>query len=478
MAQYTDYDLIVLNRLRGGRNVCLIGEDVTYFRELIQMVYPTTQVSSFGTADILNDSTKYDFILFGDQIIREGSYKNYLYKLIDIGRGAPQKETEGNLKDPVILGIAKELSLSICCNAFIRCGFEILSSKSVRVMEGSEETNLLFELKPHKEDLSDIGLTSRYHTIYVLCPGTVKSGGAELLHQLVYHINQLGGNAYITYLTTSNELPLTHPEFEKYVYGRVRTTNDIIDQTGNALIIPEGWFIGTELVQNAKKLFWWLSVDNFLKAASDYGRNDPETEMRGVCEKTDIHLYQSAYAKAFVEKYNIQEKPVVHLGDYLNDTFIRNCSDALSCEKEDIVLFNPAKGGEFTGQLIEASQELCWRPIENLTTEQVQKLLRTAKVYIDFGNHPGKDRIPREAAVSGCIVITGRKGSAAFQEDVWIPEKYRMDEETTSTEEIVEQIRQSIRDYNEQIGDFEEYRKRIIGEKEQFISDVKQIFFQ
>lgn len=51
-----------------------------------------------------------------------------------------------------------------------------------------------------------------------------------------------------------------------------------------------------------------------------------------------------------------------------------------------------------------------------------------SKVYIDFGNHPGKDRIPREAAISGCIVITGKRGAAAFAEDVCIPETYKFDE--------------------------------------------------
>ena len=29
---------------------------------------------------------------------------------------------------------------------------------------------------------------------------------------------------------------------------------------------------------------------------------------------------------------------------------------------------------------------------ENLTTKQVKELLLKSKVYIDFGNHPGKDR--------------------------------------------------------------------------------------
>ena len=45
--------------------------------------------------------------------------------------------------------------------------------------------------------------------------------------------------------------------------------------------------------------------------------------------------------------------------------------------------------------------------------------------YIDFGPHPGMDRLPREAALAGCIVITNREGAAAHDEDVPLPPEYK-----------------------------------------------------
>ena len=50
-----------------------------------------------------------------------------------------------------------------------------------------------------------------------------------------------------------------------------------------------------------------------------------------------------------------------------------------------------------------------------------------SKVYIDFGNHLGKDRIPREVA-SGCCIITGKTGADKYKEDVYIGEKFKFDE--------------------------------------------------
>jgi len=43
------------------------------------------------------------------------------------------------------------------------------------------------------------------------------------------------------------------------------------------------------------------------------------------------------------------------------------------------------------------------------------------KLYVDFGKHPGKDRMPREAAVHGCCIITGRRGAAGNPFDIPIP---------------------------------------------------------
>jgi len=60
--------------------------------------------------------------------------------------------------------------------------------------------------------------------------------------------------------------------------------------------------------------------------------------------------------------------------------------------------------------------------------EEVIKLLQKAKVYIDFDYHPRKDRLPREAAILGCCVITRKRGSAKFFEDVPIPDEYKFED--------------------------------------------------
>ncbi len=317
-----------------------------------------------------------------------------------------------------------------------------------------------------------------YNKIYVLCPAGVKSGGPELLHQLVFHLTRLGADAYIVYISESDteRIKQCHPDFIKYVSGRVCKQENIEFSTGNAMVIPEAWPVFLKYAGNTEKIFWWLSVDNFINV---YGKDDPmlpEYE-KEVTYLADYMLYQSEYARRYALSIGADEGRLRHLGDYLNREYIDNSKEFLRLPKEKIVAYNPKKGKDFTEALINEGKDIVWVPIEKMTTRQVRELLCRAMVYIDFGEHPGKDRIPREAAMCGCCIITGRKGAAAFNEDVDIPERYRLDEKCVSIQEILELIRELLDDYRIRISDYGTYRDRILNEYNEFIRDLKEIFF-
>ena len=74
------------------------------------------------------------------------------------------------------------------------------------------------------------------------------------------------------------------------------------------------------------------------------------------------------------------------------------------------------------------ANDINWVPLQNMTRSELVNVMRVAKVFVDFGYHPGKDRLPRECAANGCCVITGMRGSANYFEDVPIPSKYKFDE--------------------------------------------------
>ncbi|MCR4923725.1 MAG: hypothetical protein K5931_06910 [Lachnospiraceae bacterium] len=459
---YTDYDLVVLNKLKDYKTVITVGEDVAYFGGLIKLVYKNTGVSDMTLHDI-SGIARADCLIIGDGIINSDISSRL--KGIEAG---------------TVIALSKKTSLNRCCNAFIKHGYEILNVSRVKVREGEERSDLLFTLKKHLAviNILEKNLTKRYDKVFVLCPRAIKSGGPELLHQLVYHINSYGGRAYIAYVSMDEEELLVHPELESYVYGRICRVRDIEDRAENLLVFPEGWPMRINYAENIKKLFWWLSVDNFISACRTNGI-DEEKKAREISAECDILAYQSEYARIYSMAYNDQGKPLIHLGDYLNDSFIDNSKYALDHKKKDIVVYNPKKGIEYTKKLIEEAGDIEFVAIENMTTEQVAELLQTAKVYIDFGNHPGKDRIPREAAISGCIVITGEKGSAKNEIDVAINKEYKIDDsKDESLSDALWLIRDCLSNYYDRIGDFKAYREGILSEKEEFLKDVREIFFE
>ena len=114
--------------------------------------------------------------------------------------------------------------------------------------------------------------------------------------------------------------------------------------------------------------------------------------------------------------------------------------------------------------------------MEHLNRSELINLIQSAKLYIDFGNHPGKDRLPRECAINGCCIITGKKGSAAFFEDIPIKNKYKFLDNDKSIPDIVATIRWSLKNYEQATTDFDDYRKKISNEKKIFETQVAQIF--
>lgn len=324
--------------------------------------------------------------------------------------------------------------------------------------------------------------------IYVLCPSNLKTGGTELLHQLVSSLLFYNKDACIAYYLEGkfDSKKPTPDAFEKYIGNHWCLVNDIEDISDNIAIFPETGIGKSKKYHKLQKCVWWLSVDNYnvMKGMSNrlkqYGMksflkhlvlNDYFTD--STITTIPVHFYQSYYAADFARSKGVNNDSLFYLSDYINDIYIKPYDKE---NRKNIVAYNPKKGIEFTNKLISYAQDISWVPIINMTNEEVRKLLDTAKVYIDFGNHPGKDRIPREAAISGCCVITDLKGSAAYKEDVPIPNEFKFEDVDNNIPDVIKQIRSCFNRYDEVTKEFDAYRNFIKGEKQGFQDCVKKIF--
>jgi len=331
---------------------------------------------------------------------------------------------------------------------------------------------------------------------YVFCPGNVVTGGAELLHQLVSFLRDNGKDAYIVYYVGFNgEIP---SDYKKYNIKYISNLDDIIDSEHNIEILFEPMFYRATSDTKTQKLLWWLSVDNFFRCSSDYlsiydiakwsvrqalnvlikrclsifkmeNSSNHKYSLKDISHLDVVSAYQSEYAQNFLLNNGFRE--MFPLKDYIN---IEHCTSFSKEDRENIILYNPKKGLKFTQKLIKMSPDLTWIPIVNMTRQQVIELMSKAKIYVDFGFHPGKDRLPRECAMNGLCIITGYRGSARYYEDVWINNEYKFDENKDSKDQIITKIRDTLNHYDSAINDFSFYRSRISLEKDEFEREVKE----
>jgi len=343
--------------------------------------------------------------------------------------------------------------------------------------------------------------------VYIACPANAATGGPELLHQLAFHlINDLNIRAFMYYYNFNREnfdSPV-HPEYEFFNVPYVLEIPENDDVKENILIVPEV-LSGLSLLpkyKNIRKGVWFLSVDNYYfskikkreflfhralnKIMKLFGRPPlfdifSEKNLIKLAEKYDYrndNLLRSADFYMTNSHRGMdwfkELSPLYYLSEYLNLDFLKIKTDL--SKKEDSVAYNPKKGIAFTKKIIKAAPDIKFVPIINMTRQQVIETIRKTKVYIDFGNHPGKDRIPREAAILGCCVITGKRGSAKYFEDVPIPEEYKFEDKSENIPAIVVKIKDCFENFVERYKDFEYYRQVIKNEPAKFVEDLRKIF--
>lgn len=314
-----------------------------------------------------------------------------------------------------------------------------------------------------------------HRIVYIMCPARYRTGGPEALHQLGRALLDLGHDARMVYFEgdprhTRDGSALHFPRIEEptvpaYVPYRVPATWTIEDDPANAVVFPELWPETARVLHHATTFLWWLSIDNALDAVRRFGGFDA---FKGTGVR---HLAQSYYAMGHLAERDILSLPVF---DHTSPEHARAAADGAG--RADRVLF-PARGAWFTAYLQRLSPDLEWTQLVGLGADEVRRLFLTSKLYVDFGSHPGKDRMPREAAMLGCCVITGKRGAAANPFDLPIPAGYKFrDSRRFNGRRIVRAIRDTLADYDRRKEDFATYRCMIAGERAEFEAQVQRVF--
>jgi hypothetical protein len=297
--------------------------------------------------------------------------------------------------------------------------------------------------------------------IVALCPAGEETGGPEALHQLVSTANEISpGSASICYLPADDLRPVpgTYAKYNAPVVRRDAIPNDAL------VIVPEIW---TGLISEFEQpcAVWWLSLDWFFQNSGKL-----EDARRAVA-----HFAQSEYARAHLSsRFNIT---ATMLSDYISESFAVPVAGPVGGLIRIVV--SPPVGNRF--ELLKRRAYI--RKIRrNFTGTEVLELggmsrdrlkaaLAGATAFVDMGTHPGKGRMPREAALLGAVVLISRRGSAMNSIDAPIDDWYKFD----SPSEIVPKLEAIISDVQKFRVAQDGYRGSIRAEREIFTQEVSKV---
>ena len=317
-------------------------------------------------------------------------------------------------------------------------------------------------------------------TVYILSHKFF-TGGPNSLHQLGSLLQKKGLDVRMVYTNPSLKLP---DRLAVYNIPIVDSVSDISDTPENVFIVPEDSIDYLDSFKNIKKCIWWLSLHYYLiKLDRDYFIHDvipkfpkslyilPRLYLRikrGRHQKYYIpqpddgifHLYNCEYVRQYLEDCGVPSAnmcyscgPIESIYHQPNDISI----------KENIVLYNPKKGYEFTKKILSRLNKLGVKtiPIQNLTAPEIKSLMDRSKVYIDFGFFPGYERIPREAVISNCTILTSRTGAAANNVDIPIPDDFKIESKDENIDIIINKIEYMLDHYSEILPIYESFRIKV-----------------
>ena len=267
-----------------------------------------------------------------------------------------------------------------------------------------------------------------------------------------------------------------------------------IDDTKNVcLVIPETFTGYIRAIRKAKISIWWLSVDNYIdKIKLENQQNfknylvllanifrkiffsfinlnhyNKSLTLNEIKNKKIIHLCQSYYSYKFLKKKKI--KNLLILKDFIQ---IRNRK---KFKKNIDIILNSNKGQKYNELFIKEYKEIFKiKKLKNMSLNLTQKKLNKSKFFIDFGHHPGRDRIPREAVSQGSKVLIMKEGAAKNKLDVNINNDYKFTEYNLDNEMKILEFLTINKILDKNWYNVKAYLKKINNDKIEMKKQIKQ----
>lgn len=328
--------------------------------------------------------------------------------------------------------------------------------------------------------------------IYIIAPGNLVSGGPEALHQLYFYMDNLGYDVYMCYYDGGK----IADRYKIYNVTKFIELAQIEDNESHVIIVPEKLTYLLKNFDKIRKCIWWLGIKlydgretmprNFVARLKSllididykiylifkFSLYQYFKESKYIIQCNDYNLCGSKYAYDWV---NRRYKNVKLFVEPISVEFLKKglATNLNSQSRKDTVLYNPSKYSSVQATLISRSK-FEYIPIKNLNISEMIELFREAKLYVDFGEFGGPERLPKETVYNGTLLLVANHNAAKNDFDIAIPHQYKID--TSNVVDVEIKIKEMLDNYNKIIEDFGFFRDKINSLEINFVNTIKVIF--
>lgn len=321
--------------------------------------------------------------------------------------------------------------------------------------------------------------------IVILVPCAARTGGPEACYQLSDSLLRQGFDAEVWPLAPEDQhslrraagsgarffrdapsFPVRDNRIDDYRRYLCRPFPGCTRDASTVFVIPEIFAWAVPLFRGATVILWWLSVDNAFEALARVNLNHlRQAHVRHAC--------QSFYALRTVEALGF---PARMLSDYsvVPDIEVpapdrRPMKICLNASPK--VIFNLE---QLRSMLLEEEPVIEVVRIRDMPRHEIYRHFSSARLYVDLGQFPGKDRMVREALLLGANVLIARAGAGANPVDYVLADEFRW--EFGGPRELAARLLRMLRDPDAFGKRLAATRGLLRDEKTVFDREVREIF--
>lgn len=331
-----------------------------------------------------------------------------------------------------------------------------------------------------------IGKESR---IYIYNIRNQRAGGIEVLYMLAAYLKRRGARCKV--FDTSGMFPKDEYYSSLYDYDVCDGQAEIdLTSPDTVIVLPEVllsfesnvlWMIRDS--GRAQIVVWWLSSN--ISRIPDENVNSSRYDKRQILQmlkETEgriLHMCESELAYRDLGYYGNENRVLLQHGT--NRAFYELPARV---ERKNLVLYNAYKAetAEYVKNVLApAAPDLQFVEVGPLADgrfrdkREMCDLYDSCKCYVDFCTFVGRELMPREACLRGCLLVLNNAGNAATFEDYPIPRRYKVDR-WAPPERTAELIRGCLADYDRLLDDFTFFKSKLLMEPEMFRTEADRVF--